>query len=198
MRHYIELTLLPNLEIPLHFIWGKVYQQIHLALVENKIGANESAVGVAFPEYDAVEYSLGTKLRLFASDEQTLEQLQCAKWLNRLNDYVHISNIRAVPENVEGHACFKQIKPKGSKENLARRRAKRNGETLEQAFAHFKGYQIERSRLPYINMHSETNGHRFRLFIEKQSTEQAQAGTFNCYGLSSRAPGKQATVPWFE
>jgi len=198
MKCYQEVSLRRDARIALCDFWEWAFQQIHLALVENKAGESESAIGVSFPEYDESEYSLGTRLRLFAADEQTLKQLQCAKWLNRLSGYVHLGGIRDVPENVEGHVCFKQVKPRGSKENLARRRAKRKGESFEQALAHFEGYQIERSRLPYINMHSETNGHRFRLFVEKESAEQARTGTFNCYGLSSRDPDKQASVPWFE
>jgi len=192
MTYYQEITLLRDARIGLYDFWQKLYQQIHLALVGNKRAENESAVGVAFPEYNADEYSLGTKLRLCAKDEQTLEQMQLEKWLNRLEDYVHLSGIRPVPEKTGGHVCFRQVKLKGSKEKLARRRAKRTGETLQQALAHFATYEEERSRLPYINMHSETNGQRFRLFIEKQPKEQAQTGLYSCYGLSSNT-----TVPLF-
>ena len=63
MKFYVELLLSPNLEIPLHFIWQKLYPQIHLTLVENKCGEHDSAVGVAFPEYDTNEFSIGTRLR---------------------------------------------------------------------------------------------------------------------------------------
>lgn len=192
MNHYQEITLLPNSDIDLYFIWQKLYQQIHLALVENKRADNQSIIGVAFPEYDAAEYSMGTKLRLFAVDKQTLEQMQCDKWLAQLKDYIHLSEIKPVPEKVEGYACFKHIKPKGSKENLARRRAKRKGETYEQALVHFETYEAERSRLPYINMQSQTNGQRFRLFIEKKIEDKLQIGTYSCYGLSNTA-----TVPLF-
>jgi len=192
MKYYQDISLLHNADIELCFFWEKLYQQIHLALVENKSADNVSAVGVAFPEYDADEYSVGTKLRLFAGDDRALEQMQCEKWLNRLSDYVHLSRIKPVPEKLAGHACFKHIKLKGSKENLARRRAKRKGETFEQALAHFETYEAERSRLPFINMHSETTGQRFRLFIERQVMEQPQTGFYSCYGLSSKA-----TVPMF-
>ncbi|MBE0472372.1 MAG: type I-F CRISPR-associated endoribonuclease Cas6/Csy4, partial [Methyloprofundus sp.] len=34
MKHYIELTLLPNTDINAFTLWSKVYQQIHLGLVE--------------------------------------------------------------------------------------------------------------------------------------------------------------------
>lgn len=192
MKYFIELTLLPNLEIPLHFIWQKLYQQIHLALAENKSGDKASSIGVAFPGYDAVKFSLGTKLRLFAESEQLLEQMQCEKWLNRLSDYVHVSSIKPVPEKVTGHACFKHVKLNGNKEKLARRRAKRKGETLQEALAHFANYKEPQSKLPFINMTSQTNGQNFRLFIEKQAKEQSQTGSFSCYGLSNTT-----TVPLF-
>ncbi|MFT6209378.1 MAG: CRISPR-associated endonuclease Csy4, partial [Colwellia sp.] len=49
MKYYLDITLLPEADITLGFIWQKVYQQIHIALVDNKIGMNESAIAVAFP-----------------------------------------------------------------------------------------------------------------------------------------------------
>ena len=38
MNYYREITILPNADISFYFIWQKLYQQIHLALVENKTG----------------------------------------------------------------------------------------------------------------------------------------------------------------
>jgi len=192
VKYYQELTLLLQEDVDMYFIWQKLYQQIHLALVENKTGDNASAIGVAFPEYNADKYSLGTKLRLFSEDEKSLEQMYFEKWFNRLSDYVHLRHIKPVPEKLAGHACFKQIKLKGNKEKLARRRAKRKGETLQQALPHFENFDEQRSNLPYINMTSLTNGQRYRLFIEKQAMEQPQTGFFSCYGLSNTT-----TVPLF-
>ena len=34
MKNYIEMTLLPDADITLNFLWEKLYQQLHLALVE--------------------------------------------------------------------------------------------------------------------------------------------------------------------
>ncbi len=192
MNFYQEITLLPQAEISTYFIWQKLYQQMHLALAEHKISDNVSAIGLAFPEYDAGQYLLGTRLRLFSEEKLTLKQVQCEKWLDRLKDYVDCGQIKPVPEILEGQACFKHIKLKGSKEKLARRRAKRKGETLQQALAHFETYEEELSRLPYINMISQSNGQHFRLFIEKQTKEQPHTGVFSCYGLSNTT-----TVPMF-
>jgi len=61
-----------------------------------------------------------------------------------------------------------------------------------QALSHFENFEEQRSNLPYINMTSQTNGQRFRLFIEKQAMEQTQTGLYSCYGLSNTT-----TVPLF-
>lgn len=192
MNIFLEITLKPQPEIPLYFLWEKMYQQIHFALVENKSDKNLSKVGVSFPDYNANEFHLGTKLRLFAEDEQSLKDIQCEKWLSRLRDYVDIKVAEPVPERSIGYACFRHVKMKGSKEKLARRRAKRQGETFEQALSYFADYKEPHSRLPYINMVSRSNGHRFRLIIEKQVKTQPQGGYFSCYGLSNTT-----TVPLF-
>ena len=192
MNYYQELSLLPNADISIYFIWQKVYQQIHLALAGTKTVEEKSHIGLGFPMYHAESFRLGKKLRLFAEREELLQQLDCDKWLRRLRDYVHINPIRPVPEKLDGYACFKHTKLKGNKEKLARRRAKRKGETLEQAMAHYDGYVGQHSQLPYINMISQTNGQRFKLFIEKQEKNEPHMGLYSCYGLSNTA-----TVPLF-
>ena len=192
MKYYQEISLLRDAKIGLYDFWQKLYPQIHLALVENKCGDHDSAIGVTFPEYDADELSLGTRLRIFAETKQELELLKLEKWLNRLTEYVQLSLVLHVPEQVSWYACFKQVKPKGSKEKLARRRSKRTGETFQQALVYYESYTEERSSLPYINIHSETNGHRFRLFIEQKLVKKEQIGLFSCYGLSNKI-----TVPIF-
>jgi len=65
-------------------------------------------------------------------------------------------------------------------------------ERFNQALSHFENFEEQRSNLLYINMTSQTNGQRFRLFIEKQVMEQPQTGLYSCYGLSNTT-----TVPLF-
>ena len=57
MKYYQQISLMPTADIGLYFLWQKVYQQIHLALVENKSSDNVSAIGVSFPEYNTNRYS---------------------------------------------------------------------------------------------------------------------------------------------
>lgn len=192
MKFYLEIAIKPQPEIPLYFLWEKVSQQIHLALVEIKDVNDKVPVGLSFPEYDACQFQLGCKMRLFAEEKEDLEKLAINKWLSRFRDYVHMKPIEPVREKPKGYACFRQVRLKGNREKLARRRAKRKGESFEQALTYYANYEEQQSKLPYINMKSLTNGHRFRLFIEKRVMEQPKTGLFSCYGLSNTT-----TVPLF-
>jgi len=197
MKYYLDITLLPDVEANLGFLWQKVYQQLHLALVENKIAKNESAIAVSFPNYGDKEFPLGDKVRLFANDQELLKKLTIEKWLSRLNDYTHLKSIKEVPLTINQFARFKRKQFKSNLLKEAKRRAKYKNESIELALQHFKYYQTE-SSLAHINMTSlSMNGdisikRNFKLFIEREILKEQEQGIFNCYGLS-----KDATVPWF-
>ena len=193
MKYYLDITLLPDTEITLGFIWHKVYQQIHIALAENKVADNESAIALSLPNYGDHKFPLGNKLRLLAETEQVLDTLAINTWLKRFTDHTHITSIKSVPESVNEYACFSRKQVKTNFSRLARRRAKRHNETFEQALQHYVSFEDEKTKLPFINIKSLSKGEQFRLFIERKVSEQAEKGKFNCYGLSK----EQATVPWF-
>lgn len=192
MKHYIELTLLQNNEIPIYFLWEKLYPQLHLAFVEIKGSDNKINVGVSFPNYDKNLHQLGCKLRLFSMRKETLENLKIKNWLSQLSDYIHITSIQDVPEKIENYAYFKRIQVKSSSERLARRRAKRNNENIEKARKYYSEFNVQLSRLPFIHIKSLSSNNKFQLFIDQIISSKEEVGTFSCYGLS-----KTATVPWF-
>ncbi len=208
MNYYQDITLLPDADITLGFIWQKVYQQIHLALVENKIAENQSAVAVGFPKYinpqgqdQRKDFPLGNKLRLFAQTEEALQQLKIESWLSRLTDYCHIKSIQPVPDNIGAYVCFKRKHFKSNLLKEAKRRAKYKNETQEEALQHFQHYQKE-CKLPYINMSSLSMQKRnskasrqYKLFISRETGDNLLHGEFNCFGLSKAE--KTATIPWF-
>jgi len=202
MKYYLDITLLPDAEANIGFLWQKVYQQVHLALVENKIAENQSAIAVSFPKYGDKKFPLGDKLRLFSKNQQQLEQLNMGKWLNRLTDYTHCTSIKEVPLSVNQFVCFKRKQFKSNLLKEAARRAKYKNESLEQAIVHFQDYKKE-CTLPFIVIESlstnKVNADRsiFKLFIEQKLSEQASVGEFSCYGLSHRDLNRTATVPWF-
>jgi CRISPR-associated endonuclease Csy4 len=199
MNHYQEITLIPDAETNLGFLWEKVYQQTHLALVENKNITGGSDVGVSFPQYGDKNFPAGTKLRLFAKTVTQLQQLNIQKWLNRLTDYTHITSIKDVPTSGTQFAIFRRRQFMTNPYRLAKRRAKRKGESIEQALEHYSNFNDKETKLPYINMVSlsSEDKNRFRLFIEREIVENSSEAVFSCYGLSSRDKAKQASVPWF-
>ncbi len=186
MKAYIDITLLPSVGIGHHFLWGKVFQQVHLALVENKNPDGSSSVGVAFPEFNAEKHRLGSKLRLFAPISSDLEKLSLNRWLDRLADYIHITSVRETPQRIEQYACFSRLRTKSSRERLARRAMRRHGLTYEQALQERGDFQPQWTDAPFIQLKSLGNDHPFRLFIgmeEKKFPGVCSVG-FNTYGLS--------------
>jgi CRISPR-associated endonuclease Csy4 len=135
MHYYQEMTLLPNPEVNIHFLWSKVFQQIHLGLVEMQNVDRHIPIGLSFPRYVLSERGgyMGNRFRLFAPDESALAQFDAVKWLTRLSDYVHCTGIRTVPEKLAGYATYKRVQPKTNPERLARRFAKRHGIGLNSA-----------------------------------------------------------------
>jgi CRISPR-associated endonuclease Csy4 len=208
MKYYLDITLLPDAEANLGFLWQKVFQQIHLALVDNKVSANESAVALSIVNYcdkAAVDpnhkpFPLGNKLRLLADSEAILQKLDINRWLNRLMDYCHISSIKTVPTDIKQYARFNRKNVK-SIEKKAQRRAVHLAKPYDEVLA----YLIEEGKskackLPFINVESQESKKQagkgvscqFLLFIEQVLFDEAVNGKFDCYGLS-----KTATVPWF-
>jgi len=206
MNYYLDITLLGNMEANLGFLWQKIFQQVHIALVDNKVGDNESAIALSIPGYTIIEskkkdFPLGNTLRLLSDDNDALVKLNIHNWLRRLSDYCHIEPIKNVPVDIKQYARFKR-KPIKSIE----RKAKSRAEHLNKPYAEVLDYLIKEGRsplkckLPFINVESQNTKKRveqgvssqFLLFIECSLFEAPVSGKFDCYGLS-----KTATVPWF-
>lgn len=212
MRCYQEITLLPNPEIGLGFIWSKIYQQLHLGFVETQAPEARGAIGVGFPKYwrNETKFGLGDKCRLFAAAEAALERFAAPQRLSRFSDYVHCTGIRPVPDNVPGYAIYRRERPKTNPERLARRYAKRHGLDLETALTttvelqtptgdagypttfRYADMEAPSVALPFIRLQSLSGGQTFCLWIAKTGVAAPVTGSFSTYGLSS-----SATVPEF-
>lgn len=198
MNYYIELTIIPNEEIPIYDIWPKLYTQLHLALVVTKDSRNQVSIGVSFPQYKSdkmggkVIYCLGVKLRVFAHSADELQKLDLDKWLARLTDYVHWTNTKPVPEKITGHATYGRYQPKASKERLARRYAKYKKISYEEALQHYSSTEKEEVTLPFIRLKSLSKGQEFCLWIKKTPAAAAAGSKYGSYGLSNIT-----TVPEF-
>ena len=212
MKHYIDITLLPEADISLGFIWQKVYQQVHIALVDNKVGENESNIAIAFPRYGDKQFPMGNQLRLLAETEIQLSGLDINKWLNRLQDYIHIKSIKPVPDNC-AQVCFvrEQVKGQVGIEKKMQAKAKhwseKSGIPIEECLKSLeKSKPNTTTKCPFIWLESQETKRRntdksikFPLFIKRVVVEQQQAGRINCYGLSVNHKDihELASVPQF-
>ena len=189
LNYYQELSLLPQEEIPIHFLWTKVFQQIHLGLVEMQDDQGRVPIGLSFPDYITGEkYSvLGGKLRLFAKDEATLSQFNACQWLTRLSDYVHCTSIRPVPVKLTGYAIYQREQPKTNKERLARRYAKRHNVDYDTALVRYSGMVHKNIATPFIRLKSLSGDQEFCLWIKKTMAAEPLGATFSSYGLSATA-----------
>jgi len=194
MKFYLEITLLPNPEVGRNFLWSKVFQQIHLGLVEMQDEQGRVPISLSLPEYVTGEkYSvLGGKLRLLAKDEATLSQFNASQWLSRLSDYVHCTSIRPVPEKVTGYAIYQREQPKTNKERLARRYAKRHNEDYDTAVLRYSEMAHKTIATPFIRLKSLSGNQEFCLWIKKAVIAEPSGATFSSYGLSA-----VSTVPEF-
>ncbi len=201
MKYYQDITLLPDADVNLGFLWHKVFLQIHIGLADNKQTDGTSAIAVSFPDYEYKEgtyirFPLGKKLRLLANTEEQIHHFDAGKRLSRLIDYCHIKSIKSVP-NVSKYSCFsrKQVKSAAKKvESLASHLNK----PVEEVLKFRKENDLYHGcTLPFIHMESQEvtdtgQKNKFRLFIEQRFYDTPVQGDFDCYGLS-----KTATIPWF-
>ena len=161
----------------LGFLWQKVFQQVHIALADNKIGDNESAVALSIVNYGDKDFPLGNQLRLLANSEGALQKLGIHRWLNRLSDYCHIKPIKPVPTGVSQYACFKR-KPVKSIEKKAQRRSVHLNKPYDEVLTYLRREgRSNGCKLPFINVESQQTKKRsepgestyFLLFIKELS-----------------------------
>lgn len=192
VKYYQELTLLPDAEINENHIWSRLYQQLHLALATQMADDGKGKVGVSFPQYDdGGKPRLGCKIRLFAEQEDDLAKVNIKQWLQRYQDYIHITSIRPLPQKVKGYAIYRRHHQEANPAHKARRYAKRHGVPYEEALKLFP-LEAETKKIPFIQMRSETNKQKYRLCIERIVQDNEKLMGFGSYGLDNIS-----TVPEF-
>lgn len=214
MQFYQELTLIDQAEISPYFIWSKVYMQIHIAFADYNRANGSFIHGVSFPSYvyddEKKKGTLGKKLRIFASSESQLKDLNLSEWLSLLTDYVHITSIKDVPNQIDGHLVYQRKRVKGASriekemQEKAQIWAEKSGKTLSECLAELEKTKPDAiCHLPFIFLNSEETkkrtpdaSNRYQLFIEMQRVDEAKKGLFDSYGLSSKE--SMSSVPDFK
>ena len=197
LNFYQEIELTEQYEVSLGLIWSRLYRQIHLALADYKNHHGSQPFGVSFPEYNAEDFPLGKRMRLFANSQQQLQQLNIAQWLATLCDYVVVKNIHSIPsKRVQGYAAFSRKQVKNNPLAIARRQAKRHcGISFDEALRKASLKEFKVIDLPYISMGSISSSQNFKLFIERRSVDEMDAlgndtcpVDFSTYGFSQTIP----------
>ena len=188
MKYYQELTLLPSYDVPLPFIWSKVYQQLHLGFVEQQDDSGNVPYGVSFPQYqhDKKKIGLGEKIRVFAKGEEELAKLGLKKWLERFTDYVHITGIRAVPEKITGYSTYRRMRQENGADSKARRfllRHKERHMNYDETVVMFSTEKKRVCSFPYLKQKSLTNNNLFRIYVEKVARSEETYDGFGTYGV---------------
>ena len=183
MNYYQEITLIPDGEVSLSFLWTKVFTQLHLALVEEQRREGMVKTALAFPTYQ--DKGLGNKIRIIAPSEEQLERLHLKQRLERLSDYVHQTTIRKIIEQrITGHSIYSRYQPDESVERKARRYARRHESITYEDALSLLDQRKKAYELPFIKMKSVSTAQTFSLFIKKTPCQSEQSGTLSTYGLS--------------
>ena len=198
MKYYQEITLLDSDEKSIYEIWSEVYMQLHIALADVKNKCDIDTIGVSLPNYRYEEKKgqvfamLGNKLRIFAQSQKDLETLNLDKWLERLTDYVHAKGIKEVPmDKVKSHVSVHRYRFKPV-EVQAQTLSDKLQVGYDEAMAIVAKRKSEMA-LPFIQMRSQTNNHNYQLKVLQQPCTEANAGSFNTYGMNGMS--SQVTVP---
>lgn len=186
MNYYQEITLIPDGEVSLSFLWTKVFTQLHLALAEEQQREGMVKTALAFPEYQ--DKGLGNKIRIFAPSAEQLERLHLEQRLKRLSDYIHMPKIREIKKHrIIGYSIYSRYQPDESMERKARRYTRRHESVTYEDALNLLNQREKTYNLPYIQLKSVSTAQTFSLFIKKTSCQSEQSGTLSTYGLSNNA-----------
>lgn len=184
MDTYLEIKVLPDLEITAPVLMNNLFAKLH-----RQLGAvGDGKIGVSFP---ASNKTLGEIVRLHSSAEN-LQKLMADNWLKGLRDYIQLTEIQAVPTQIKGYKTVTRIQVK-SAQNMRKRAISRGSLTAENAEERIPDSLNKSLSLPYLQIKSLSNGQVMRIFIQQSKLiQQPATGEFSSYGLS-----RIATVPYF-
>ena len=92
MDSYLDITLIPDAELPSTVIMNAVYAKFHKALCD----LHATNIAISFPHYQT---TLGNLLRLHGTTE-ALDKLQRINWIGPMGSYCQIGKIQKIPSEV--------------------------------------------------------------------------------------------------
>jgi|GEM_PF-1225416 CRISPR-associated endonuclease Csy4 len=196
MQFFLEVTALPNEDLPEGAVVSSLMRRIHRLLP-----SYEGRVGLSFPLY-ARDRTPGSCIRAHGSAEDMGALYEDMCFTPAIVDYAFVEEPKACPSGnqLKGYHAYVRVQARGTS-RLRRQEARhrRRGTWSPELEKRYKILQAEELTLPYFNMCSDTNGHHFLLFIERKTVKEPREGLFGAYGLNSRQDKNQlVTVPWFD
>ena len=185
MDHYLDIKLLPDPEFTEPTLMNALFSKLHRILVQ----LSSSDIGASFPGIGAQH--LGGVLRLHGS-KAALETLMQQAWLRGMRDHLDVSDMLPVPSHAR--PCrVKRVQVRSNVDRLRRRYQKRHPDQQREAIAKLIPDSVEqRLDLPFLRLKSQSTGQDFPLFIQQQTCDGHEPGSFNAYGFS-----RTATLPLF-
>jgi len=183
MKYYVDIKMEADEDIPIYFIRNKVYTKLHKALCD--LDAND--IGISFPKYSI---KLGDVIRIHATDDR-LKALQALNWLGGLSGYCDVSDILPIPEQVK-YRVISRVQSNMTEAKL--RRLIKRGSILPEEIKTYKAKMYAAGLdNPYLELQSNSNGHKYRRYIQFGGLLQNHTkGEFDQFGLS-----RTASIPWF-
>lgn len=179
MDSYIDIRVLPDLELSESALLNNLFAKLH-----RQLGAGD--IGVSFPY---VSSRLGDTLRIHGNAVR-LEQLMQQPWLKGLRDYTETSAVLPVPTEIKGYRSVIRVQRKSASNREKRAVAKRwfTQEEAKERYADPKPI-----RQPFLAIQSLSTKQHIKIFVKHGPvTKTPKQGTFNSYGMSNTA-----TIPWF-
>ena len=183
---YQDLKLLHDQDVSSNFLMSKVMSVLHLKFCSLAYENGHVDVGIAFPGYDSLSVSLGNIIRLFSWKRDSLESVSMDRDLRKFYDYIKVNDIKETPYNCCNYVKYQRIQFNGNRGHQIRRYAKRHNISEYDASQLYKSYKPAKAELPYVILNSNSNGHRFRLYVKEiqYSNYTDENIIFNNYGLT--------------
>jgi len=184
MNDYVDITLLPDTEIPATVLMNAIYTKLHQALHD----LSSNSIGVSFPKY---KVTLGNILRIHG-EKSILCDLFSMDWIGGMRGYCEITEIQSIPQDAKFRTVFR--KHVSMSESKLRRLISR-GSLADDRVRHYRAKMFSKGLdNPYVELISASNGHKHRRYIVfGELVDYPTFGAFDQFGLS-----KTATVPWFD
>jgi CRISPR-associated endonuclease Csy4 len=183
MDFYQDIILKPDREFPATVLMNSLFAKLHHALS----ALETTSIGVSFPFQ---QITLGSLLRLHGAESELIS-LSNLDWIGSMKGFCKISGVNKVP----GNARFRTISRKqGTMSKAKMNRLIKRGSLSQDEVKQYRAKMFSKGMdNPYIDLVSNSNGHRHRRYIEfGEIQDHPVSGEFDSFGLS-----KTATIPWF-